>query len=114
MGQGNQPESETEGMLRCVKSQGVLVKIGQHRLTVPVTTVIVGALTALGTAYQVVRTDRAEILARLGRQEHAAAGLSCKLELEQALLAEIRTQLARIDVRVAEVQVTLMRGGGRP
>ena len=71
---------------------------------------VLGALTALGTAYQVVRNDRAEIIARIDAQERAAADLGRKLEVEQVVLAEIRTQLARIDARVAEVQVTLMRG----
>lgn len=112
MGHGNQSEIETETMPRRVKSAGGLfVKLGNHKLTVPLTTIIVGALTALGTACQVVKTDRAEILARIDNQERTAADLGRRLEVEQVVLAEIRTQLARIDARVAEVQVTLMRGG---
>jgi hypothetical protein len=106
----SESDIETE-QIRRKKSDGVLVKIGNHKLTVPVATIIGGALTALATAYQVVKNDRAEILARLDTQERCAADLSRRLEVEQVVLAEIRTQLARIDARVAEVQVTLMRGG---
>jgi hypothetical protein len=100
---------ETEQIQRKRSETGLLVKLGNHKLTVPVTSIIGGALVALGTAYQVVKNDRAEILARLDAQERCAADLSRKLELEQVVLSEIRTQLARIDARVAEVQVTLMR-----
>jgi Tfp pilus assembly protein PilO len=88
---------------------GLLVKLGNHRLTVPVATIMLGVLTALGTAYQVVANDRSAILARIEAQERMTVDLSRKLELEQVVLSEIRTQLARIDARVAEVQVTLMR-----
>lgn len=100
---------ETEQIPRKRSEGGLLVKIGNHKLTVPVTTIIGGALVALGTAYRVVAADRADIIARLDAQERCAADLSRKLELEQVVLTEIRTQLARIDARVAEVQVTLMR-----
>jgi uncharacterized coiled-coil protein SlyX len=102
---------ENEAIPRRRKSDnGVLVKIGNHRLTVPVATIVLGTLTALGTAYRVVEADRADILARISVQERLTSELSNKLEMEQIVLAEIRTQLARIDARVAEVQVTLMRG----
>jgi hypothetical protein len=102
-------EIETEALAR--KTNGILVKIGGHKLAIPLATVIVGTLTALGTAYRVVAADRAEILERVALLERTDADLARKLELEQVVLAEIRTQLARIDARVAEVQVTLMRGG---
>lgn len=102
----NEREIETETL---TKSGNVLVKIGSHKLTVPVATIILGALTALGTAYRVVAADREAIVARIDAQERTALDLSRKLEVEQVVLAEIRTQLARIDARVAEVQVTLMR-----
>lgn len=92
------------------KGGNVLVKIGSHKLTVPVATIILGALTALGTAYRVVSADREAIIARIEAQERCTMDMSRKLEVEQIVLAEIRTQLARIDARVAEVQVTLMRG----
>jgi Tfp pilus assembly protein PilO len=105
---------ETEQIKRPAKSEpGILVKIGNHKLTVPVATVISGALVALGTAYQVVKNDRAEVLGRLDALERADTAQCQKQELQQLVLVEIRTQLARIDARVAEVQVTLMRGGGR-
>jgi len=90
---------------------GVLVKIGNNRLTVPTATILTGALVALGTAYEVVKRDRADIIARIDALEKADAVQRQKLEMQQLVLVEIRTQLARIDARVAEVQVTLMRGG---
>lgn len=96
-----------------VKNGGVMVRIGSHRLAIPAATIILAVMTALGTAYQVVKSDRAEIINRINALERCDENLSRKLELEQVVLAEIRTQLARIDARVAEVQVTLMRGGGR-
>jgi hypothetical protein len=101
---------ETEAIPRRRKTDnGILVKIGNHKLTVPIATVIAGTLTALGTAYRVVAADRDSILSRLDAQEKTSIELRQKLEMEQLVLAEIRTQLARIDARVAEVQVTLMR-----
>jgi hypothetical protein len=107
----DQHDIETDAIPRRRKSDnGILVKIGSHKLTVPVATVIIGTLTALGTAYRVVEADRAEILSRISMQERLTSELANKLEMEQIVLAEIRTQLARIDARVAEVQVTLMRG----
>jgi Tfp pilus assembly protein PilO len=107
-------EIETENIPRKRSSEpGLLVKIGNHKLTVPVTTIIVGALTALGTAYRVVAADRAEVISRIDTLEKADQAQCQKQELQQLVLVEIRTQLARIDARVAEVQVTLMRSGGR-
>jgi Tfp pilus assembly protein PilO len=109
----SQSDIETEQIKRpAAKSeQGILVKIGNHKLTVPVTTVITGALVALGTAYQVVKNDRAEVLQRIEALEKADTAQCQRQELQQLVLVEIRTQLARIDARVAEVQVTLMRSG---
>jgi hypothetical protein len=107
----NESDIETETITRRGKDQGILVKIGNHKLTVPAATVIVAILGALGTAYRVVAAERAEALGRIECLERTTTTLGSKLELEQVVLAEIRTQLARIDARVAEVQVTLMRAG---
>ena len=104
----SQRDIETEAI---VKGSNVLVKIGGHKLTVPVATVLAAILGALGTAYRVVANDRDAIIARLDANEKRTNELAQKQELEQVVLAEIRTQLARIDARVAEVQLTLMRGG---
>lgn len=104
----HQREIETETTR---KDGGILVKIGGHKLTLPVTTVLAAVLGALGTAYRVVDAERTATLARIDALERCSVDLSRKLELEQVVLAEIRTQLARIDARVAEVQVTLMRSG---
>lgn len=95
------------------KGGNVLVKIGSHKMTMPAATVIAAVLAALGTAYQVVKNDRADVLDRIAALEKADQAQCQKQEMQQLVLVEIRTQLARIDARVAEVQVTLMRGGGR-
>jgi len=94
-----------------IRAPGVLVKIGQHKLTVPVATIATATLAALGTAYQVVSNDRAAAWAAIHALQDQNVNMGQKLELEKVVLAEIRTQLVRIDARVAEVQVTLMRGG---
>jgi hypothetical protein len=100
------------------KPGGIIVSIGRSRWTVPTVTILGAALTALGTAYKVAASERAAVwdAIEVGRASDAEgrrrdAELSQRLEIEQVMLAEIKTQLARIDARVAEVQVTLMRGG---
>ena len=95
------------------KHKGAFVQIAGHRLTLPIGTILLAILGSLGTAYRVVAADRDAVLARLDTLEKADAAQCQKQELQQLVLVEIRTQLARIDARVAEVQVTLMRGGGR-
>ena len=110
---------DTEAIIRPTKS-GLLVRIGHHRLTVPAATIISCALLALGTAYQVVKNDRAEILDRIVALERSDLVLEKadveqrqRQELQQVVLVEIRTQLAMLNARVAEVQVTLMRRGNQ-
>lgn len=101
---GHQPDTEA------VVKGNVLLKMGQHKLTIPVATIILAVLGALGTAYRVVANEREEAWAAIAALKQQDQALAQKQELEQVVLAEIRTQLARIDARVAEVQVTLMRG----
>ena len=110
---------DTEAIIRPTKS-GLLVRIGHHRLIVPAATVISCALLALGTAYQVVSGDRAEIIDRIVALERSDLALEKadveqrqRQELQQVVLFEIRTQLAMLNARVAEVQVTLMRRGNQ-
>ena len=110
---------DTEAIIRPTKS-GMLFRIGRHRLIVPAATVISCALLALGTAYQVAKNDRAEIIDRIVALERSDTTLEkadvaqCqRQELQQVVLIEIRTQLAMLNARVAEVQVTLMRRGNR-
>ena len=90
---------------------GVLVRFGNHKLTVPAATVIAAILGAIGAAYRVVASDRAEILEHQAKQDARVYDLERKMENEQATLMAIRADLARVDARVAEVQVTLMRRG---
>lgn len=99
-------QEETEKIVK----GNVLVKVGTHKLTIPIATVILAILGALGTAYRVVQSERQDAWDAIHKLETQDLIISQKLELEQVVLAEIRTQLVRIDARVAEVQVTLMRG----
>ncbi len=92
------------------RPRGAFVQIAGHRLTLPVGTIVLAILGSLGTAYRVVSADRDAVLSRLAALEKADAEQCQKQELQQIVLVDIRTQLARIDARVAEVQVTLMRG----
>ena len=91
--------------------KGVMVKVGSHRLTIPLITIAMAILGAAGTTWRIIAADRDAVLCRVAALERSSDDFSRKLELEQVVLAEIRTQLARIDARVAEVQVTLMRSG---
>lgn len=100
-------EPSTEAIAR---KGGVLIRLGSNRWTVPLGTILTGALVALGTAYQVVKNDRDAIHDRIAALEKAHQATENKLAVEAVTLANIQTQLARIDARVAEVQVTLMRG----
>ena len=93
------------------KPKGAFVQIAGHRLTLPVGTIVLAILGSLGTAYRVVAADRDAVLSRLDALEKADAAQCQKQEMQQLVLVEIRAQLARIDARVAEVQVTLMRAG---
>lgn len=93
------------------KPKGAFVQIAGHRMALPIGTILVAILGSLGTAYQVVAADRDAVLARVSALEQCAVDLRNKREVDQTVLLEIRTQLVRIDARVAEVQVTLMRGG---
>lgn len=90
-------------------SGGIVVKAFGHRLAIPLATVGSAILGAGVVAYEAA--DRT-ITAYQVRIE-ALEGRATKLENSQALnaqtLAQIQTSLARIDARVAEVQVTLMR-----
>ncbi len=101
--------SASEATTEALDRRHVAVRVGSHRFTLPIATIAVAILGALGTAYRVVSADRADVLHRIETLERADAELCKRLEIEQLTLAEIRTQLARIDARVAEVQVTLMR-----
>jgi hypothetical protein len=97
---------------------GVMIRIGQSRWTVPTVTIIMSCLSALGIAYRIVDGERKAIWQAIEQAQkrdeelqQRDRELNQRMEIEQVVLADIRTQLARIDARVAEVQVTLMRGG---
>ena len=92
------------------KPGGIFLQVAGHRLTLPLGTIVLAILGSLGTAYRVVAADRDAVMARLESLEKADVAQCQKQELQQIVLVDIRTQLARIDARVAEVQVTLMRG----
>ena len=92
------------------KPRGVFLQVAGHRLTLPVGTIVLAILGSLGTAYRVVAADRDAVIARLDALEKADVAQCQRQEMQQIVLVDIRTKLARIDARVAEVQVTLMRG----
>lgn len=103
--------TSSEASTEAIVKGGVIVKVGRSKWAVPTASIIGAILAALGTAYQVVSSEREKVWATIAALQAQDQSISQKLELEQVVLAEIRTQLSRIDARVAEVQVTLMRGG---
>jgi len=66
---------------------------------------------ALLAAWGYVKTERDDLRASDSAAFAQIAECKAQLATNQVVLNEIRTQLARIDARVAEIQVTLMRGG---
>lgn len=111
-------EAPTEQMTRA--GSGIMLKVGRWRWSIPAATVLSAGLMAAGGAWSVVANERAAIRAadeRLAERIEAQADQirACKAQLAttEVVLAEIRASCARIDARVAEVQVTLMRQGAR-
>ena len=90
-------------------ASGVMIRFGRHALTLPVATVLAAMLAALGGAWSVVASDRAKGIARIEALEERVDIQNIKLEITYSVLVDIRAQIARVDARVAEVQVTLMR-----
>lgn len=110
---------------------GLVVRLGSSRWVIPTA----GLLTLLGAvitgvwnlaqarveAYEgrVAAIEAAVVKAETSAHDHAAEydlrfqRLDAANRSNELLLAEIRSQLVRIDARVAEVQVTLMRRGDR-
>lgn len=98
-------------------SRGVLVKIGSHRLTIPLATIGTSIGAALLAAWGWIRSERADLIAADTANAQAVATVakqlaevSAKQQTSDVILADIRNQLARIDARVAEIQVVLMQG----
>jgi hypothetical protein len=90
---------------------GLEIKAAGKRFFVPMA-YIGSAILAAGTAaYGVTSKTLEGYNARLLEVEKDNVAQSQAQQLDHALLLEIRAQLARIDARQAEIQVTLMRHG---
>lgn len=89
--------------------QGVVIKAFGHRFALPMATVAAAFLGAGGIAYNAAEAKVDEYETRIATLEKRAVALENAHQLNAQTLAQIQTSLARIDARVAEVQVTLMR-----
>jgi hypothetical protein len=123
----NQRDVETDR----IEKTGVIVKIGRSKWTVPTATIVSALLIAAGTAWKIVDNERQAIhaaiaanraaaeardeacLAKISEARSQAEQIGQKLGQQEVLLTEIRAGLSRLDARVAEVQVTLMRSPSR-
>ena len=88
---------------------GVVIKAFGHRFAIPTLTILGACLSAGIAAYQVVRSYAADYAHRIDVAEARIVELEQARKIDQAVLYQIQTSLARIDARVAEIQVTLMR-----
>lgn len=88
---------------------GVVIKAFGHRFVIPTLTILGACLSAGIGAYQVVTAYAQEYRDRIRIAEEKIAELEQSRKVDQAVLYQIQTSLARIDARVAEIQVTLMR-----
>lgn len=88
---------------------GVVIKAFGHRFAIPTLTILGACLSAGIAAYQVVRSYAEDYAHRIDLAEARIVELEQARKIDQAVLYQIQTSLARIDARVAEIQVTLMR-----
>lgn len=108
-------DADTEPIHR--KEPSVTLRVGRHRWVVPTASIIGAIIAGLTAAWGMIQSERAAIRqadADLAAQIQAQAAQiqACKSQLatSEVVLAEIKVQLQRIDSRVAEIQLTLMRG----
>lgn len=106
----SQAERTTEIIERHSKEDGVLIKMGKSRWTVPTATILTACLCAVGTVWKIADAERTRVWEAIDRLDKSQQSTDSKLAVEAVTLTNIQVQLARIDARVAEVQVTLMRG----
>lgn len=93
------------------RESGLEIKAAGKRFFVPMAYVGSAILAAGTAAYGVTSKTLEGYNSRLTEVEKASVAQSQAQQLDHALLLEIRSQLARIDARQAEIQVTLMRHG---
>lgn len=110
-------QAETEPYQRQERAPSVTLVVGRHRWVVPTASIVGAILAGMSAAWGVVQSERsairqadADLSARIDAQADQVRACKAQLATTEVVLTEIRTQLARIDARVAEVQVTLMRG----
>jgi HPt (histidine-containing phosphotransfer) domain-containing protein len=102
---GDQRDVATEKIRR----DSVQVKIAGHRLALPASTIIASALAALGTAYEVVRRDRAAVIERIEAVECLVDKLDHQREIADVRQFEVAASLARIETQLAELRSELLR-----
>ena len=93
------------------KGSGLEIRVGKYRWHVALASLGGILCAACGVAYEVTARSLESYNSRLSEAEKASVRHEQALALDHALLLEIRAQLARIDARQAEIQVTLMRHG---
>jgi hypothetical protein len=92
-----------------ITKDSVQLKVGTHRLVLPVSTVVASLLAALGAAYEVVRRERAAMCERIAAVELLAAKLDHQREIADVRGAEVQASLARIETQLAELRSELLR-----
>jgi hypothetical protein len=105
----SQSDADTEPYAK--PQPGVQIKVAGHRLTLPIATVLGSILAALGTAYEVVRRDRAEVIERLAAVECLTAKLDHQREIADVRQLEVAASLARIETQLAELRAVMLRRG---
>ena len=101
-------------------ADGVQIRAGGRKWQIPTATIVSAIGGAALVAWGMIQSERSDLRSADRANAEAITIASaqiadCKAQLatEQALLAEIRSQLVQLNTRVAEIQVTLMRGGPR-
>lgn len=90
---------------------GLVLRVGGHKWTVPLATIATACLGAATMAWNVAGNFAEGYARRLEALEKVSAEHARQIELDHAGQVEIRSTLTRIEARIAEVQVILMRHG---
>lgn len=90
---------------------GLVLRVGGHKWTVPLATIATACAGAATIAWNAAGAYADGYARRLEALEKTQGEHSRQIELDHAGQVEIRTSLTRIEARIAEVQVILMRHG---
>jgi hypothetical protein len=102
-------DAPTEQISRQASAPGIHVRVGRSKWSLPVGTVISAGLVAAAATWGVVKSERDELWASLARAQAELRDQRSGLEAERQRGSYVQTQLARIDARLAEIQVILMQ-----